>query len=141
MAVIQPTPAHALDEAARAALRKVNTTAVVDVLARNGYDARYTYMPNLKSMNPGHRLVGRAVTVRFVPARPDAEPLRDRTVCEFPRDLGCGSQLAVDSQLPCVACRLRAEPEVMVTGSIDSGEKRRGICGHAGSLTGSLTRV
>ena len=73
MAIIQPTPAHVLDEATRAALRKVNTTAVVDVLARNGYDARYTYMPNLRTMNPGLRLVGRAVTVRFVPARPDAD--------------------------------------------------------------------
>lgn len=73
MAIIQPTPDHALDEATRVALSKVNTTAVVDVLARNGYDARYTYMPNLRTMNPGLRLVGRAVTVRFVPARPDAD--------------------------------------------------------------------
>lgn len=29
-------------------------------------------MPNLKSMNRGKRLVARAITVRFVPARPDA---------------------------------------------------------------------
>ena len=28
-------------------------------------------MPNVRSMNPGARLVARAVTVRFVPARPD----------------------------------------------------------------------
>ena len=62
MAVIQPTPDHVLDEATREALKRVNTTAVVDVLARNGYDARYTYMHNLKTMNPGQRLVGRAVT-------------------------------------------------------------------------------
>ena len=73
MTIIQPTPAHVLDDATRAALQRVNTTAVVDVLARNGYDARYTYMPNLRTMNPGLRLVGRAVTVRFVPARPDAD--------------------------------------------------------------------
>lgn len=73
LAIIQQTPDHVLDEATRIALTKVNTTAVVDVLARNGYDARYTYMPNLKTMNPGLRMVGRAVTVRFVPARPDAD--------------------------------------------------------------------
>ena len=73
MAVIQPTPEHVLDEATREALKKVNSTAVVDVLARNGYDARYTYMSNLQTMNPGERLVARAITVRFVPARPDAD--------------------------------------------------------------------
>jgi regulator of RNase E activity RraA len=73
MAVIQPTPEHVLDEATRAALRRVNTTAVVDVLARNGFDARYTYMPDLQTMNPGLRLVARAITVRFLPSRPDAD--------------------------------------------------------------------
>jgi regulator of RNase E activity RraA len=70
-ALIQPTPGHVLDEATRAALRLINSTAVVDTLAHAGYAARYTFMPNLKSMNPGTRLVARAVTVRFVPARPD----------------------------------------------------------------------
>ena len=73
MAVIQPTPEHVLDEATCAALRRVNTTAVVDVLARNGFDARYTYMPDLQTMNPGLRLVARAITVRFLPSRPDAD--------------------------------------------------------------------
>ena len=73
MAVIQPTPEHVLDEDTREQLKRVNTTAVVDVLARNGYDARYTYMPNLQTMNPGKRLVARAVTIRFVPSRPDAD--------------------------------------------------------------------
>ena len=33
MAVIQPTPDHVLDEATREALKKVNTTAVVPVVA------------------------------------------------------------------------------------------------------------
>ena len=73
MAIVQSTPDHVLDEATREALKRVNTTAVVDVLARNGYDARYTYMPNLQTMNPGERLVARAITVRFVPSRPDAD--------------------------------------------------------------------
>ena len=73
MAILQPTPDHVLDGETRDALKRVNTTAVVDVLARNGYDARYTYMPNLQTMNPGKRLVARAITVRFVPSRPDAD--------------------------------------------------------------------
>jgi regulator of RNase E activity RraA len=53
-------------------LRKVNSTAVVDTLARNGYAPHYVYMSTIKNLTPGKRLVGRAVTVRFVPARPDA---------------------------------------------------------------------
>lgn len=73
MAVVQATPEHVLDETTREALKHVNTTAIVDVLARNGYDARYTYLPNLQTMNPGKRLVARVVTVRFLPARPDAD--------------------------------------------------------------------
>jgi len=72
MAVIQPTPDHVLDKATIEQLKRVNTTAVVDVLARNGYEPHYVYMPNVRTMNPGQRLVARAITVRFVPARPDA---------------------------------------------------------------------
>ena len=53
-------------------LRRVNSTAVVDTLARNGYAPHYVYMSSIKNLTPGQRLVGRAVTVRFVPARPDA---------------------------------------------------------------------
>ena len=72
MAVIQATPDHTLDKATIEKLKRVNTTAVVDVLARNGYEPHYVYMPNVRTMNPGLRLVARAITVRFVPARPDA---------------------------------------------------------------------
>ena len=70
-ALVKPTPGHVLDETTRAALRLINSTALVDALDHAGYAACYTFMPNLKSMNPGKRLVARAVTVRFVPARPD----------------------------------------------------------------------
>lgn len=72
MPVFQPTPAHVLDKATIRALHLINSTAVVDTLARNGYDARYTYMHNIRNLTPGQRLVARAITVRFVPARPDA---------------------------------------------------------------------
>ena len=71
MVIIRETPDHVLDERVINKLKKVNSTAVVDVLARNGYDPRYVYMPNVVTMNPGLRLVARAVTVRFLPARPD----------------------------------------------------------------------
>ncbi len=71
MAIIQPTPDHVLDSATIEKLKTVNSTAVVDILARNGHDPRYVYMANVKTMNPGVRLVARAITVRFLPARPD----------------------------------------------------------------------
>lgn len=72
MSDIPATPDHVLDPETIEQLKRVNSTAVVDILARNGYEPRYVYMANIKTMNPGMRLVARAVTVRFVPARPDA---------------------------------------------------------------------
>lgn len=71
MAIIEPTPDHVLDSETIAALKLVNSTAVVDILARNGHDPRYVYMANIRTMTPGTRLVARAITVRFLPARPD----------------------------------------------------------------------
>ncbi len=72
MPVLQPTPDHVLSQQIVRALHLINSAAVVDTLARNGYDPRYTYMSNIKNLTPGQRLVARAITVRFVPARPDA---------------------------------------------------------------------
>ena len=74
---VPPTPVHVLSEEQLDGLRKINSTAVIDTLARNGYEPHHVYMPNIKNMNPGERLVGRAVTVRFVPARPDADDQAD----------------------------------------------------------------
>jgi len=71
MSIIKPTPDHTLDKKTIRKLREVNTTAIVDILARNGYDPKYVYMPNIRTMLPGIRIVSRAVTVRFIPARPD----------------------------------------------------------------------
>ena len=70
--LVRPTPDQVLSVETRSQLALINTTAVVDTLVHSGYDTRYVFMPNLKSMNPGKRLVARAITVRFVPARPDA---------------------------------------------------------------------
>lgn len=72
MPPVLKTPDHVLDAGTLAKLRKVNSTAVVDTLARNGFAPGYVYMPRVKNLTPGQRLVGRAITVRFVPARPDA---------------------------------------------------------------------
>ena len=93
MAVIQPTPDHVLDKATIEQLKRVNTTAVVDVLARNGYEPHYVYMPNVKTMNPGQRLVARAITVRFVPARPDG--MAENQVGKSPPSLLRSSLLAL----------------------------------------------
>ena len=51
-----------------------NSTAVIDILARNGFEPSTCYMENVRAMEPGsgHRMVARAVTCRFVPARADS---------------------------------------------------------------------
>ena len=72
MPPVMPTPDHVLTPEQMDALRKVNSTAVIDTLARNGYPPQYVYMPGIQNLTAGQRLVARAVTVRFVPARPDA---------------------------------------------------------------------
>lgn len=71
---VPETPPHVLSPETIEKLKKVNSTAVIDVLARNGYEPHTCYMKNVKTMqeNVGARLVARAVTVRFVPARADA---------------------------------------------------------------------
>ena len=53
MPAITPTPAHVIDEATIRALHLINSTAVVDTLARNGYDPRYTYMTNGQEPDAG----------------------------------------------------------------------------------------
>lgn len=44
-------------------------TNLLDVLRAHGYEK--VYMEGVRSLLPGTKLVGRAVTLRFVPARPD----------------------------------------------------------------------
>ena len=114
MAVIQPTPDHVLDEATREALKRVNTTAVIDVLARNGYDARYTYMFNLKTMNPGKRLVGRAIKIPRVILLVSYDRVpkrrvrfsrfnvfaRDKNTCQYCRKRLPRSELNLDHVIP-----------------------------------------
>ena len=73
MANHPPTPAHTLTQDLIDGLMAINSTAVLDVLAKNGFAPYYMYMPNIRNLTPGRRLVGRAVTVRFVPFRADVE--------------------------------------------------------------------
>ena len=51
------------------ALRAIPAAAVLDVLESKGYTN--PQMVGVRSMFPSQRLVGRAVTMRFVPSRPD----------------------------------------------------------------------
>ena len=67
------TPAPTLTQDLIEGLTAINSTAVLDVLAKNGFAPNYMYMPNIRNLTPGRRLVGRAVTVRFVPFRADVE--------------------------------------------------------------------
>jgi len=47
----------------------VSSATVLGRLLRMGYDK--TYMRGVRSLAPGRRLVGRAVTLRYLPSRPD----------------------------------------------------------------------
>ncbi len=49
--------------------RAVSSATVLGRLLQRGYDK--TYMKGVHSLAPGRRLVGRAVTLRYLPSRPD----------------------------------------------------------------------
>ena len=49
--------------------RAVSNATVLGMLLRRGYDK--VYMKNVHSLAPGRRLIGRAVTLRYMPSRPD----------------------------------------------------------------------
>ncbi len=51
------------------ALRALSVATLVDALNRKGY--RTCYMQGVRSLFPGEKLAGRAITLRFLPARPD----------------------------------------------------------------------
>jgi len=50
-------------------LRDISVATLVDALNRKGY--RSSFMVGVRSLTPGRKLVGRAVTLRFLPNRPD----------------------------------------------------------------------
>ncbi len=51
------------------ALHDVSTQGLVDAMTRAGYPQGY--MEGVRPIQPGQKMVARAVTLRFVPARPD----------------------------------------------------------------------
>ena len=76
---IQKTPPHKLSNKIRKQLKKINSSAFVDVMARQfDYDPRYILMDNVKPLNKTERLVARAVTVKYLPARPDLDALKPK---------------------------------------------------------------
>lgn len=50
-------------------LKSISTQALVDSMAKCGYPQGY--MEGVRPLQPGYKMVGRAVTLRFVPTRPD----------------------------------------------------------------------
>ena len=76
---INKTPSHRLNKKIRDKLKAINTSAFVDVMARQfGYNPRYVLMNNVKPLNDGNRLVARAITVRYLPARPDFDEIKPK---------------------------------------------------------------
>ena len=55
---------HALEP-----LKTLACTSILDALEHRGYDA--IFMRGVRTLTPGCKLVGRAVTLRFLPVRPD----------------------------------------------------------------------
>ncbi len=50
-------------------LQPVSNATILGLLLKRGYDK--VYMEGVRSLAPGRRLVGRAVTLRYLPSRPD----------------------------------------------------------------------
>ncbi len=65
--MVEPT-AHVSNELLEQ-YRTVSNATVLGALLKRGYDK--TYMQGVHSLAPGRRLVGRAVTLRYLPSRPD----------------------------------------------------------------------
>lgn len=60
-------PQRALEQ-----LQKLACTSILDALDHLG--CAPVFMRGVRSLTPGHKLVGRAVTLRFLPVRPDLRP-------------------------------------------------------------------
>ena len=73
---IKKTPSHRINKKTRDKLKEINTSAFVDVMARQfGYDPHTILMDNVIPLNNGERLVSRAVTIRYLPSRKDFDEL------------------------------------------------------------------
>ena len=86
---IKKTPSHRINKKTRDKLKEINTSAFVDVMARQfGYDPHTILMDNVIPLNNGERLVSRAVTIRYLPSRNcllyTSPSPRDKTVSRMP---------------------------------------------------------
>jgi regulator of RNase E activity RraA len=63
--------AERLCEQARDALLRVSTATLTSELLRLGF--RNTFIGRVKPLNPGHRLLGYAATLRYIPSREDLD--------------------------------------------------------------------
>ena len=76
---IKKTPAHRISKKLRIKLKEINTSAFVDVMARQfGYDPHTVLMDNVVPLNDGERLVSRAVTIRYLPSRKDFDEMKPK---------------------------------------------------------------
>ncbi len=62
-------PSARVSDELLAKLHDVSNATILGLLLRRGYDK--VYMNGVRSLAPGRRLVGRAVTLRYLPSRPD----------------------------------------------------------------------
>ena len=76
---IKKTPSHRINKKTRDKLKEINTSAFVDVMARQfGYDPHTILMDNVIPLNNGERLVSRAVTIRYLPSRKDFDEMKPK---------------------------------------------------------------
>ena len=76
---IKNTPSHRISKKLRLKLKEINTSAFVDVMARQfGYDPHTILMDNVIPLNNGERLVSRAVTIRYLPSRKDFDEMKPK---------------------------------------------------------------
>ena len=76
---IKNTPTHRITKKLRLKLKEINTSAFVDVMARQfGYDPHTILMDNVIPLNNGERLVSRAVTIRYLPSRKDFDEMKPK---------------------------------------------------------------
>lgn len=62
-------PTHRISDQVLSELRRVSNATILSHLLKRGFDK--CYMEGVHSLAPGRTMVGRAVTLRYLPSRPD----------------------------------------------------------------------
>ena len=91
--------AERIGDATLEAMRTISTQALVDAMYRASWPMGY--MEGVRPLQTGQRMVGRAVTLRFVPARPDLaqdKPAGERSAEYVAMEMcGPGEVLVIDA--------------------------------------------